>query len=558
MSSVGGGEQFERLLSAASAYWGKRHHRPGACVVVEAMQQDVRLVVRNLLLANAICDVTSARLVVLTGTDRELSGVLWERFDVERVRRLAEAFGAAEIIDVHDLVDRRLADEGDSPADGIGSAALEALERATLLRLSRMPRLPETEDERHHARRGRARALSAVYDRLFAELSPVALVTGQVDYDQWGLAVETAMRRDVPVVHTQSTGSLGAYALFPQADPGTHADLGTSAAAGTPGAGGFREVLTGRLARYFDECVWPHRDLIRPGAELVAWRVKGDRGSWWRGGSVNSFELRTETERRQLRGHGCDRLGLDPDRPTITVFQHAVSDAVGMNRETFDDFAEWCEETAEFAAAEDAVNWLFLDHPEQDRHDSTGHFAALAERHSRRPHLAFMPRRALSKNMLWSMTDVGVTVRGRVACELPAFGIPVIQACWSEWSGCGLSHVAETRADYWRLLAEAVARHTKGESLLAPEQRERARLWLWLRRSGADVSSPLLPHWELGEGEEYLRALSVSMRHVERDGDPLHRAVRRMWERRDPVLSRFDFHDPAGLAEALTASRGAS
>ncbi len=542
MSAVGDGEQFERLLSAASAYWGKRHHRPGACVVVEAMQQDVRLVVRNLLLANAICDLTSARLVVLTGTDRELSGVLWERFDAERVRRLAEAFGAAEIVDVHDLADRRLADEGDGPADGIGLTALEALERATLLRLSRAPRLPGIEDERHQARRGRARALSAVYDRLFAELSPVALVTGQVDYDQWGLAVETAMRRDVPVVHTQGAGSMGAYALFP----------------GTPEAGTFHEQLTGRLARYFEECLWPHRDLIRPGAELVAWRVKGERGSWWRGGSVNSFELRTETERRQLRGHGCDRLGLDPDRPIVTVFQHAVSDAVGTNREIFDDFAEWCEETAEFAAAEDAVNWLFLDHPEQDRHDSTGHFAALAERHARHPHLAFMPRQALSKNMLWSMTDVGVTVRGQVSCELPAFGIPVIQAGWSAWSGCGLSHVAETRADYWRLLAEAVAKHTKGESVLAPEQRERARLWLWLRRSGADVSAPLLPHWELGEGEEYLRALSVSMRHVERDGDPLHRAVRRMWERRDPLLSRFDFRDPAGLAEALTASRDAS
>ena len=436
MSAVGDGEQFERLLSAASAYWGKRHHRPGACVVVEAMQQDVRLVVRNLLLANAICDLTSARLVVLTGTDRELSGVLWERFDVERVRRLAEAFGAAEIIDVHDLVDRRLADEGDGPADGIGSAALEALERATLLRLSRTPRLPGVEDERHRARRGRSRALSAVYDRLFAELSPVALVTGQVDYDQWGLAVETAMRRDVPVVHTQSGGSMGAYALFP----------------GTPAAGTFHEELTGRLARYFDECVWPQRNLLRPGAELVAWRVKGERGSWWRGGSVNSFELRTETERRQLRGHGCDRLGLDPDRPIVTVFQHAVSDAVGTNREVFEDFAEWCAETAEFAADEDAVNWLFLDHPEQDRHDSTGHFAALAGRHARRPHLAFLPRQALSKNMLWSMTDVGVTVRGRVACELPAFGIPVIQAGWSPMER--MRRVARGR-DAGRLLAAA-------------------------------------------------------------------------------------------------------
>ncbi|WP_336212332.1 hypothetical protein [Nonomuraea sp. LPB2021202275-12-8] len=541
MRAVGDEEQFERLLSAASSYWGKRPSRPGTCVVAEALHQDIRVIVRNLLLANAICELTSSRLVVLTGTDREWSRLLWDDFDTGRVRRLAEAFGAAEVVDVHDLVDRRLADEGDSPAEGISPAALDALEKATLLRLNRVPRLPATQDERWRARRGRARALSAVYDRLFAELSPAALVTSEVDYDQWGLAVETAVRRQVPVVHVRGTGSLRAQALFPG-----------------QGTGAFREELTGRLARFFDESVWPHRDLVQPGAELVAWRAKGERGSWWRGGSVNSFELRTETERRQLRGHGCDRFGIDPDRPTFTVFQHAVSDAVGANREIFDDFAEWLEETADFAAAEESVNWLFLDHPAQAGHDTTGHFESVAARHAHRSHLAFMPRAALSRNMLWSMSDVGVTVRGAVSCELPAFGIPVIQAGWSEWSGCGVSHVAETRADYWRLLADSVAKHVKGESSLEPEQRERARLWLWLERSGADVASPLLPHWELGDGEDYLRTLSVSMRHVERDGDPLRHAVRRMWERREPLLSRFDFGDPARLADALTTSRSAS
>ncbi|MET9338416.1 hypothetical protein [Nonomuraea sp. NPDC003804] len=537
MRLVGGGEQFDRLLSAARAYWGRRPSQPGTCVVAEAMHQDIRVIVRNLMLANAICDLTSARLVVLTGLDREWSRLLCEDFDVARVRRLAEAFGADDIIDVHDLTERRLAREGDAPAAGVEQATLDALEKASLLRLNRVPRLPRTEDERFRARRARARALSAVYERIFSDLSPTALVTSQVDYDQWGLAVDTAMRMDVPVVHVQSTGSLKAYTLFPEARQGT---------------GTFREELTGEIARYFDWHVWPYRDLVRPNAEQVAWRVKTGPG----GGGP--FEVRTETERRQLREHGCHRLGLGPERPLVTVFNQAVSDAVGTNRELFDDLAEWLEETAAYAVAEESVNWLFLDHPGQDRYDTTGHFASVAAHCSGRSHLAFATSLELSRNMLWSMTDVGVTVRGGVCGELPAFGVPVIQAGWAEWSGCGLTHVAETRDDYWALLGESVADLVKGGPVLGPEQRERARLWLWLSRSGADVSSPVLPHAEMGEGEEYLRALTVGLQHVERDGDPLHCAVRRMWGRREPLLSRFDFRDPAGLAAALTASRSAS
>ncbi|MFI7700231.1 hypothetical protein [Nonomuraea sp. NPDC049480] len=536
MHLVGDGEQFDRLLTAARAYRGHLASRAGGgrCVVAEALHEDIRVIVRNLLIANAICDLLPARLVVLTGMDREWSDTLWEEFDVQRIRRLAEAFGAAEVVNVHDLVDRHLAEPGDTPAEGIDPETLRTVGEATLIRLSRVPRLPPFEDHRQRARRDRTRAIAACYDRLFTELSPDALVTSHVDYDQWGLAVDTAMRGKIPIVHVQSTGSMKAYTLFPES---------------YEGSGTFREQLTPQIAAYFHEHVWPHRDLIRPDAELVAWRAKGNLGrpSWWRAGNKSNFEVHNGTERRQLRRHGCERFGMDPDRPVFTIFNHAVSDALGTNREIFDDLAQWFEETAEFAATEDSVNWLFLDHPSQHRYDTTGHFEALAARHSARPHLTFMPSLALSKNVMWSMTDVGVTVRGSVASELPAFGIPVIQAGWSEWSGCGLSHVAETRDDYWRLLGEAVARHTKGESILGPEQRERARLWLWFYRSGADVPSPLTPHWELGAGNEYMRALTVHMEHVERDGDPLHRAVRRMWERRDPVLSRLDFHDLPGV-----------
>jgi hypothetical protein len=271
----------------------------------------------------------------------------------------------------------------------------------------------------------------------------------------------------------------------------------------------FHEELPGRIGAFFERHVWPRRDAIRSSAERVAWRAK------------SGYQIRTETESRQLRHHGCARLGLDADRPTIAVFGHTP----GQDKELF-------ETTVEFAASDDYANWLFLDPV------AAGH-----------PRIRCMTG-ALSTNILWSLADVGVTFRDS---DLPAFGIPVIQAGWSEGSACGATHVARSPSEHRLLLDEAIARHAKGESILGPEQRERARLWLWLRRCGADVPSQLLPHWE--HGADYTRTLAVNLEHVEADGDPLYSAVRRMWDRREPVLTRFDFHDPAGLSTTLTPAR---
>jgi hypothetical protein len=47
-------------------------------------------------------------------------------------------------------------------------------------------------------------------------------------------------------------------------------------------------------------------------------------------------------------------------------------------------------------------------------------------------------------------------------------------------------------------------------------------------------------HWELGVTDELFTVLRTTMEHVEADSDPLFSSVRRMWERREPVLTRSD------------------
>lgn len=532
--------EFPLFCQAASDFWQK-NLLPGGdrVILVEAMSQDIRVTLRNLTVANALRRFIPARLVVFTGADDDWNEILWSYFDSEALSAISRAYGAVDVIDIHDMVDARIAHGGHGdlqvagesipvPGSGIEPAVLDEIVRATVCRVLRLPRV--TEEIRAGAKydqiRRRSEEFSNVYDALFAGLDPVALVTSHVDYNHWGLAVESAERFNVPTVHVQSTGTFKAYALFPEA---------------RRGAPTFRAELTHQIGEFFEKYVWSNRERLRSSAELTAWRLKGNWGrpSWWRGGAMAAIELQTPEERQAVRQHALARFGFDPDKPVVAVYNHAISDAPSTNVEIFDDLAGWFEATADYAAKRDDVNWLFIDHPHQALYDSSGFFETLKDKHAGSK-LVFLPSLELSKNAMWSLVDLGVTVRGSISNELPAFGIPAIQAGWSEWSDCGFTTVAKDVEDYWVQLDNSIDGLLTGRELLSDEQIERARLWAWFYRSGADVSTQLVQHWEMGRAESLLRAVRVAMRHVEADADPAFTAVRRMWTRKDPFLTRID------------------
>lgn len=551
------GPTFDVMCEAATVHWRTSLHAStddSPIVLVDLLMQDLRLALRTLTLANSLRRLQPARLVALVGPNRHWSGRIWEGYDREQLVKLARAYGADHVIDVAVLSEEISAGRAHvnvlgadlpvaPPADPADLPRLRVVTDSTALRILRIPRRSDAtpEDDLLDIERSVA-AEDRLYRTVFAHADALALVTSHVDYGQWALAVDAATATGVPVVHAQATGGLKAYALFP----------GTALA-----ERGFRRALSVQIAQMFEQQVWKHRDVLGPSAERTAWRSKANLGrpSWWRGGGeISRLDLRSDDERTALRNYTLERLGLDPSKRVVTVFNHAISDAVQGNHEAFADLATWLEETVALAAQNDTVSWLFLDHPSQVNYDRTEHFEKLARLHEIVGHLVFRPSLAISRNSLWSVTDLVVTVRGSVSAEFPAYGVPALQAGWSEWSHLGISRRTDTVPDYLDALNASVRDLAAGRSLLTLEQVRRARLWLWFYRGGADVTTPLVPHWEHGQGTALHQMVTTAMNHVEDDADPAYTSFQRLWARSEPVLTRMDLSSRSSdlaLAHAL-------
>ena len=135
-------QEWKHFRNAAEVFW--RKNLPpvpdGAVILVEAFHQDLRVTLRNLAVANAIRMIQPARLVVLTGVEEAWRRTLWQGFDVSVVRELADAYGAAETIDVWEIV----RGSGAKPSFDVSRTVA-----ATDARLARLPRpRPQPPEER--------------------------------------------------------------------------------------------------------------------------------------------------------------------------------------------------------------------------------------------------------------------------------------------------------------------------------------------------------------------------------------------------------------------------
>ncbi|GGJ91820.1 hypothetical protein GCM10010123_22040 [Pilimelia anulata] len=506
---------YQRFLDEAHVYWCGQLAAPHAdqVVLAEVGHPDPRVLLRVLTLANAVRRLHPARLVLLAGADGE----------PPELGPLAAAYAADEIVDIAGRTERRVTALAARAAGGGPPDAAHALTPYVDTGHRRRTRGPLTARRRtapeYRLAGLRARARAAVYEDVLAVGRPVALVAADTTDDGAGLAVRAARRAHVPVLAVQPRGGLRAYCLFPGHSP--------------PDAP-FADALEPLLAEYFAGRVWARRAELAPAAEHTAWRAR--RGLGRPAGLLpDAVELATAAQRRQVRAHVAARYGLDPARPTVVVGHRPVTEApTGPAAEV----ADWYARTAAHARDLPAANWLLLDHPAQD--DRTGSVAALAAAHAGADHLRFLPGRALSRNALLALADLGVVLHGRLGPTLAGYGVPVLAAGRGPWTGCGLALPAADVADPGGLLGECVAALRAGRSPLPPDAVARARLWRWLADAGGDVASGLVPPYELWPAEHLLRALTAHLRHVEPDAEPVFAAVERAFTQRLPLLTRVD------------------
>ena len=521
---------YQRFLDDATVFWRDQipvldQHR---CVLVDGCHPDLRVLLRNLTVANAIRRLTGCRMVVLVGPGDDWPALWGRTYDPDRVAELARAYGADEVVDLEALRERRLLEQAatrrGAPVAGCPDDLLPQVD-ATFRRVHRLARVTAADREKPRYAHAalRAGALAELAADVITATAPLAVVLAEVDDDPWAMLVRGARLAGVPVVWVRPTGGVQAYALFPEHDHGGPT---------------FPATLTARVGEFFAERVWARRDELRPAADRMFDRARRNWGrpAGWRSGPGAWLELTNPVQRAQLRQHVAARLGLDPRRPTVVLFGQRLTDPLPGHQAAFVDVSQWLERSVAFARTSLAVNWLVLSHPDGD--DPAGAFAALAASCAGVRHIAFRSAAELTRNALFSLVDLGVTVRGAVASELPAYGIPVLQAGWSAWSGCGLTTVAADEDSYWRELKKAVAGLPAGRPVLAADQVERARLWLWLQRCGADISSGLIPPWDLWPAEYLVRAVDAQLRGVDPQDDPLFAAVARMWQQKLPLLTR--------------------
>ena len=188
--------------------------------------------------------------------------------------------------------------------------------------------------------------------------------------------------------------------------------------------------------------------------------------------------------RRHSRDELVAKLGLDPAKPTAVVFSHVLWDAnMFYGRDLFVDQEEWFVETVRAACENPRANWIVKLHPANVwklRRD--GYEGELDEVRAIRRHIGELPPHVhllppdtdISTWSLFSVTDVGVTIRGSTGFELPCFGVPALTAGTGFYSNRGFTVDSETREEYLARLArvEETPRPT-------PDQVELARKHAW-------------------------------------------------------------------------------
>jgi hypothetical protein len=281
-------------------------------------------------------------------------------------------------------------------------------------------------------------ALTLTAERMLDRLQPDVLVFNEARYAGYGPIFESALARDLDVVqfvHGYSDDAL----VFKRYAAGTS-----------------------RVhPRSLSDASWAE-------VERMSWRAEHEtqlsRQFEVRYGGVDllSRRLHEHTQRRG-RDELARALGVDATKPSAVLFSHVLWDAnLFYGDDLFEDQEEWLIETIRSAAANPHLNWIVKLHPanvwKRRLEGQTGELPELEAIRTKLgelpPHVhVLLPDSDVSTLDLFGLAAFAITIRGTVGVEAPCFGVPVVTAGTSHYSGRGFTLDSATAEEYRALLA---------------------------------------------------------------------------------------------------------
>lgn len=166
-------------------------------------------------------------------------------------------------------------------------------------------------------------------------------------------------------------------------------------------------------------------------------------------------------------------MGLHPDRKNVIICCHTLSESAHRcSEQVYEDTYSWIEETMKLVRNNPKVNWIVKVHPiGATKYGEVNVVESLFEKYQS-DNLFLFPDEYNSA-LVGQLADGVITIYGTVGGEYSCFGIPVILAGKSAYSGQGYTVDAFTKEKYEKVLENI----TDYLEPLKEAQKEKAKLY---------------------------------------------------------------------------------
>lgn len=499
------------------------HSDESPVVLVDLMHGHLEFVIRTLTISKMIQSVTPCRLVGIVGTPGVVSAST--QLDAKENIRLAEIFGLSDVLQVpHEFV---ISSEGEvtcgavsALADGHGEADVLPVE--TRLRLNAV-----VSSDGYPI----GRAITETYLRaeLFARiekgmaldrwtrdvvgfkewateavsrLSPIAFVTGHIDYSPWGVLAEHIVRASGRIVYFRCDARVPIYLID---------ELG----AGETLGGRARRIDTAEFHTFENELRTSGR--LGHAVELAFKRMSSNLaglGRNWRWTKPGDAQQTTQ------------RL-FDNDRPTYIAFAHTFTDQPLYDESLFADHSDWLESTLKHASGTRSYNLLVKIHPLNNHYDKSGMADRLEAAFRAFSNIRFT-RGPLKPEAAAALCIAAITVRGTPGIEMASLGVPVVLAGKAPYGDVGFTVNPATKKEYFDILE--TSSFSDGDRW---QRREKAALFHAFDRFWSTPASPLCPPFLARDDDEVSLSLSEGAGCASLETDQLRIALGKAWGQRN-------------------------